>query len=129
MKITVIMSALLVSAFCFASDNEIPDFEMSEHFAKAKQASLEQAESAEAQEYFGEMAEFWQKALNKSASNCDVATGSGVELVLKINDQGGGEEVVGSPWNKKSKCYAKIVSQQKAPPPPVHPFYLSSVLP
>jgi hypothetical protein len=129
MKITTIVLALLASTVCFASGSETSDVEVSERFAKAKQISLEQAESPEAKEYFGAMAKFWQKTLTKSASKCQAGSGDGVELILKVNEQGGIDEVIGSPWNKKSKCYAKVISGQTAPTPPEHPFFLSSVLP
>lgn len=129
MKITIITSALLASTVCFASESETSDVGVGEHFAKAKQISLEQAESPEAKKYFGAMAEFWQKTLTESASKCQAGSGGGVELILKVNEQGGIDDLIGSPWNRKSKCYAKVISGQKAPPPPEHPFFLSSVLP
>lgn len=129
MKTTVILSALLASSVCFASENKTSDVDANEQFVKAKQISVEQAQSSEAKEYFGTMAKFWQKILNRSARNCQAGSGGGVELVLRINTMGEIEEVMGSPWNKKSKCYAKIISGKKASPPPEHPFFLSSNLP
>lgn len=129
MKLILAIPTLLVTALCFTSDSKSSDVDVDEQYSKAKQISVEQAQSAEAREYFGTMASFWQKTLNKSARKCQAGSGGGVELILTINEQGVIDEVVGSPWNKKSKCYAKIISGQKASPPPEHPFFLSTDLP
>ena len=129
MKIILVITTLLVSGVCSASESKPSDVDVNEQFAKAKQISLDQAQSPRAKEYFGTMASFWQKTLNESAHKCQAGSGGGVELILTINQQGVVTEVVGSPWNKKSECYAEVISGQKASPPPEHPFYLSSDLP
>jgi hypothetical protein len=90
---------------------------------------VEQAQSPEAKEYFKSMASFWERNLNNSARKCQAGSGGGVDLILTTNEKGVIGEVIGSPWNKKSKCYAKIISGKKAPRPPEHPFFLSTNLP
>ena len=129
MKIILVMTTLLVSAACSVSENKTSDVDVNEQYTKAKQISVDQAKSAEAKEYFGSMASFWERNLNNSARKCQAGSGGGVELILTINEQGVIHDVIGSPWNKKSKCYAKIVSGKKASPPPEHPFFLSTDLP
>jgi len=129
MKTGIVLSTILLSTACYVADSKASEVDVNEQFTKVKQISLEQAQSPEAKEYFGTMAGFWQKILNESAQQCQAGAGGGVELILTINEQGVIDEVVGSPWNTKSKCYAKIISGQKASPPPEHPFFLSTDLP
>ena len=129
MKTSIVLTTLLLSTACYASESKASDVDVNEQFTKVKQISLDQAQSPEAKEYFGTMAGFWQKILNESARKCQAGSGGGVELILTINEQGVIDEVVGSPWNEKSQCYSKIISGKKASPPPEHPFFLSTNLP
>ena len=129
MKLILVITTLLVFSACSVSENKTSDVDVNEQYTKVKQISVDQAQSPEAKKYFGLMAGFWERNLNRSARQCQAGSGGGVELILTINEQGVVDEVIGSPWNEKSKCYAKIISGQKASPPPEHPFFLSSVLP
>lgn len=129
MKTSIVLTTLLLSAACYVTEGKASDVDVNDQFAKLKQISLDQAQSPEAKEYFGTMAGFWQKILNESTAKCHLVAGSGVELILTINEQGVIDDVVGSPWNDRSKCFSKMLSGKTASPPPEHPFYLSTKLP
>ena len=129
MKTILVMTILLVYSVGSASESNTSDVDVNEQYSEAKRISMEQAQSPEAKEYFGTMASFWQRILSNSARKCLTGPSGGVELILTINEQGVIQDVIGLPWNKKSKCYAKVVVGKKASPPPEHPFFLSTDLP
>lgn len=124
MNRTIIFLVFFSLFGCASIDDPSEDI-LSSEFSKRKALSLNQAKSPESKVYFSEMAKHWNRYFLHSVNNCSRMALKRVELLLTVNEHGKVMEVIGNPWNKKSKCFAKAYTGLNVLKPPFSPFYIS----
>lgn len=124
MKIAGIIAVLLLTAVGCSTVSTSSDETINAKYSEAKRISLEQFENPEVQEYNNStLPDFWTRTMNRLMGKCRLGSGGAVSLVVTMNEQGVIQDVVGSPWNKKSQCLASTLTGLKAPAPPIYPYY------
>ena len=93
-----------------------------EEWDETKRLSLAQVETAKTAGYLRDMAKLWTDRRLPALGNCTAAGGK-VVLYLQIESNGMVSNVLGDPWNARSRCYAKAYKGITVLQPPVDPFF------
>lgn len=93
-----------------------------EEWEEAKRLSLAQVETGKTAGCLGNMANLWMERRLPALGNCTTAGGK-VVLYLQIESNGMVSNVLGDPWNARSRCYAKAYKGITVLQPPVDPFF------